>query len=86
MWWRLPHNPTAYDDDWDRLWWVRVDANAEVVTELEPPLLQRIVAALRSKYPQYASVDVFRDSPTLLRLRPTRHAVWSSQPVAWESL
>jgi len=76
----------AYDDDWDRLWWVRVNATAEVVTELEPPLLQRIVAALRGKYPQYASVDVFRGSPTLLRLQPTRHAVWSSQPVAWESL
>ena len=75
-----------YDDDWDRLWWVRIDATAEVVTEPDAPTLQPIVAALRRKYPQYASVDVFKGTPTLLRLRPTRHTAWSSQPRAWESL
>lgn len=75
-----------YDDDWGRLWWVRIDATAEVVTEPDEQTLQRIVAALRRKYPQYASVDVFKGIPTLLRLRPTRHTAWSVQPRAWESL
>lgn len=75
-----------YDDDWDRLWWVRIEANASVVTEPEPAALQQIVAALRGKYPQYATVDVFAGVPTLLRLQPTRHTAWSSRPVAWESL
>jgi PPOX class probable F420-dependent enzyme len=75
-----------YDDDWDRLWWVRIEANASVVIEPEPAVLQQIVAALHGKYPQYAAVDVFFGVPTLLRLQPTRHAAWSSRPVAWESL
>jgi PPOX class probable F420-dependent enzyme len=75
-----------YDDDWDRLWWVRIDATAAVVTEPDGQTLQRIVAALRGKYPQYASVDVFKGAPTLLHLRPTRHAAWSARPIAWESL
>jgi len=75
-----------YDDDWDRLWWVRIEANASVVKEPEPAALAQIVAALRSKYPQYASVGVFAGTPTLLRLQPTRHNAWSSGPVAWESL
>ena len=75
-----------YDDDWDRLWWVRIDANAEVVVEPESRLLQRVVTALLLKYPQYASVDPFTGVPTLLRLQPNRHTAWSSRPVAWESL
>ncbi len=75
-----------YDDDWDRLWWVRIEASASVVSEPEPAMRQQIVAALRGKYSQYASVDVFLGVPTLLRLQPTRHTAWSSRPVAWESL
>jgi PPOX class probable F420-dependent enzyme len=77
-----------YDDDWDLLWWVRIDANADVVTNtgLAPRALAHIVDALRAKYPQYDSVDVFRAEPALLRLRPTRHNAWSARPVAWESL
>ena len=75
-----------YDDDWDRLWWVRIDADAEIVTEPEPHLLARIVSALRAKYQQYASVDAFTGVPTVLRLHVTRHTAWSSQPVEWESL
>jgi PPOX class probable F420-dependent enzyme len=74
-----------YDDDWDRLWWVRIEANASVVIDPEPAVQQQIVAALRGKYPQYASVDAFAGVPTLLRLQPTRHTAWSSRPVAWES-
>ena len=50
-------NPSAsllvdhYDDDWERLWWVRVDANGRIVdpgTELEDA-----VTRLRAKYEQY---------------------------------
>ena len=75
-----------YDDDWDLLWWVRIEANASVVTEPEPALLRQIVAALRGKYPQYAAVDVLSGVPTLLRFQPMRHIAWSARPVAWESL
>lgn len=46
----------AYDEDWDRLWWVRADGTARVV----PPAAAEhtvTVALLRRKYPQY------RDEP-----------------------
>jgi PPOX class probable F420-dependent enzyme len=48
----------AYDEDWDRLWWVRADGTARVV---EPDASQRdardeyaaAVELLRQKYAQY---------------------------------
>ncbi|MFI1167733.1 TIGR03668 family PPOX class F420-dependent oxidoreductase [Streptomyces sp. NPDC020801] len=52
----------AYDEDWDRLWWVRADGGATVV----PPgardagtgeEYEAALAELRRKYPQY------RDAP-----------------------
>ncbi len=42
-----------YDDDWDRLWWVRADANAAVI---DGEYRLRAIAALRAKYPQYELV------------------------------
>ena len=38
----------AYDDDWSRLWWVRLDGSAEVA---EPTA--ELLAPLIAKYPQY---------------------------------
>jgi PPOX class probable F420-dependent enzyme len=77
-----------YDADWTALWWIRIDGSAEVVSAdpQKNPASQRIAAALRAKYPQYRSVDLFSGTPTLLRIRPERHAAWSAQPVAWETL
>lgn len=40
-----------YDEDWSRLWWVRVDGTAEVV-ETEPARSE-LVTRLRAKYVQY---------------------------------
>jgi PPOX class probable F420-dependent enzyme len=40
----------VYESDWDRLWWVRADANAEVV---EAAAAVSAVALLQAKYPQY---------------------------------
>jgi len=42
----------AYDDDWDRLWWVRADATARVVTD--GPEHAAAVARLVARYAQYA--------------------------------
>ena len=39
-----------YADDWDRLWWVRADTAAGVITGAAR---LRGIDALRSKYPQY---------------------------------
>ncbi|MGW7541653.1 TIGR03668 family PPOX class F420-dependent oxidoreductase [Streptomyces sp. NPDC054770] len=38
----------AYDEDWDRLWWVRADGHATVV-----PAAAALVEPLCAKYPQY---------------------------------
>lgn len=42
-----------YDDDWSLLWWVRADGTARVITD--DGERADAVAALRAKYPQYAS-------------------------------
>ncbi|WP_158891731.1 TIGR03668 family PPOX class F420-dependent oxidoreductase [Amycolatopsis anabasis] len=39
----------AYDEDWSRLWWVRADGVARILTEDRATS----IAALRAKYPQY---------------------------------
>ena len=43
-----------YDDDWERLWWVRADGEARIVEE--DPGLGRALALLRARYAQYATV------------------------------
>lgn len=44
-----------WDEDWDRLWWVRADGRAEVLLDADP---RRAVAldALAARYPQYRDV------------------------------
>ena len=41
----------AYDEDWRRLWWARADGRAIIVED--GPDLQRTMALLRGRYPQY---------------------------------
>lgn len=42
-----------YEEDWAAVWWVRVDGRARVVDA--GPALDRVVALLAEKYPQYAA-------------------------------
>ncbi|MGH8946498.1 MAG: TIGR03668 family PPOX class F420-dependent oxidoreductase [Acidimicrobiia bacterium] len=42
-----------YDEDWDRLWWVRVDGHAEIHENQDAP--PGSMAALVAKYPQYVA-------------------------------
>lgn len=39
-----------YDEDWERLWWVRADGRARIVGE--GPEFERAVALLLKRYPQ----------------------------------
>lgn len=69
-----------YDEDWSALWWIRVEATAEVV---QPALRERstveaALAALEAKYPQYDSVPLLRDDATLLAFAPTRIQSWAA--------
>ena len=58
-----------YDEDWERLWWVRADGRARVLAgDVSHPL-----ALLRSRYPQYA--DVALDGP-VVEITVTRWAGW----------
>jgi PPOX class probable F420-dependent enzyme len=57
-----------YDDDWSLLWWVRVDAVAEVV---EPTAAA--IEALAAKYEQYRADPP--EGPVIL-LRPERWRSW----------
>jgi PPOX class probable F420-dependent enzyme len=41
----------TYDEEWDRLWWVRVAGTSRVVED--PTESRRAVTALAAKYPQY---------------------------------
>jgi PPOX class probable F420-dependent enzyme len=40
-----------YDDDWDRLWWVRADGTATISSD--PADLAAAVAAIARRHPQY---------------------------------
>lgn len=60
----------SYDQDWERLWWVRVDGVAVVVDE-HPAA----VVALRAKYPAYANAVL--DGP-LLVVTPLAWSGWSA--------
>src|SRR5919109_3400295 len=51
-----------YEEDWDRLWWVRLRGRARVVEE--GPDRERAVDLLVDKYPQYGEDPP--DGPTLL--------------------
>lgn len=44
-----------WDDDWTRLWWVRLRGRAEVV-EVDHPMVHDAIDALVDKYPPYRIV------------------------------
>jgi PPOX class probable F420-dependent enzyme len=63
-----------YDDDWDRLWWVRADGDARVL-ESSPVGL----AALAAKYPQYRAAP---PAGPFLLIEVRRWSSWSSAAVS----
>lgn len=62
-----------YDPDWRRLWWIRVEGRAELVSGDEAAEF-----ALRAKYPQYREVPLYAGEPLLIRVVPSRIASWTS--------
>ena len=62
-----------YEDDWDRLWWVRADGTAAVVDA--PPVEHPGIQALVQRFPQY------RDEPPsgpLIVVTVQRWTGWAS--------
>ena len=60
-----------YDDDWSRLWWVRVDGEASVVDS--PQERDRALAALAAAYAQYAARA---PQGPVVAVRPHRFRGW----------
>jgi PPOX class probable F420-dependent enzyme len=66
----------GYDEDWDRLWWVRADGTAEVSDAAgEDEGAAEAVDALCAKYAQYRSN---RPSGPLVRTTVTRWSGWAA--------
>lgn len=65
----------CYDEDWSRLWWVRLRGRARVLEEGAEH--DRALALLREKYPQY------RDEPPggpVLAVDVVEERSWSASP------
>ena len=60
-----------YEDDWSRLWWVRVDGDASLVSS--PREREGALAALAAAYPQYAARPP--EGP-VIAVRPRRYSGW----------
>ena len=78
----LVTNPQAtllldrYTRDWQDLWWVRVDGDADWF-EPGPQEAKLIADCLLLKYPQYRDRSLMFDTTAYLRLRPTRVSAWA---------
>ena len=66
-----------YDEDWQRLWWVRADGTAAILEG--GPDRGRAVAALTAKYPQYTEQPP--TGPAVL-ISVDRWSWWSAAPGA----
>jgi PPOX class probable F420-dependent enzyme len=64
-----------YSDEWDRLAWVLLRGSAAVLSPVEPDH-EEAVRALRSKYPQYASMKL--DALPVISVRELSSSAWGS--------
>ncbi len=65
-----------YEEDWDRLWWVRADGRATVVG-VSTVAGDAAVIALQAKYPQEAGAQSLGP---LIRVEVEHWASWSAVP------
>ncbi|MCK1813285.1 TIGR03668 family PPOX class F420-dependent oxidoreductase [Streptomyces sp. XM4011] len=61
-----------YEDQWDRLWWVRADGEATIEAAADCP---ELVQMLLYKYPQYAEVP---PSGEVIKISVSRWSGWSA--------
>jgi PPOX class probable F420-dependent enzyme len=82
----LAHQPSCtllldhYESDWQQLWWVRLDASAEVYVP-DAAAQATLSTLLRRKYAQYLTTPLYRDRPTYIRMRWHRVTAWSQGPL-----
>lgn len=70
-----------YTPDWQNLWWVRIDGEADCV---EPAAedAAAVTKQLLEKYPQYSSPSLMFNTVTFLRLRPAKVTAWAQSDSA----
>ncbi len=76
-----------YDDDWSRLWWLRIAGQGEILQPDHPesdPALAPVLDHLRAKYPAYREIAVLIKPPTLIRIEPAQVRSWCAGPEALE--
>ncbi|MGW0042045.1 TIGR03668 family PPOX class F420-dependent oxidoreductase [Rhodococcus sp. NPDC003348] len=64
----------GYDEDWTRLWWIRVDGDANVV-DATSAVGNAGIRALVDKYPQY---DANTPGGPVIVVRPRHWASWAA--------
>jgi len=62
-----------YEEDWSKLWWVRVDGNARIVTDHAE--MQRALDVLADRHPQYRDA---RPAGPVVAISIDRMSGWSS--------
>jgi PPOX class probable F420-dependent enzyme len=62
-----------YDEDWSRLWWVRLDGSGGVLDDTAEA--ERAIDALAAKYPQYREQ---RPDGPVLRIEITGYRGWTA--------
>jgi PPOX class probable F420-dependent enzyme len=63
-----------YESDWDRLWWVRLDGTARIVTE--PDEVERALNLLAQRYEQYRKT---RPAGPVVAITIERLSGWSAR-------
>ncbi len=62
-----------YEEDWSRLWWVRIDGSASL--EETGDAFDRALTALSQRYPQYGSVGL---GGPVIRIRIEATTTWEA--------
>jgi PPOX class probable F420-dependent enzyme len=64
-----------YEEDWSKLWWVRVDGRASL--EESGETFAHALNSLRNRYPQYESVDL---TGPVIRITVENTTTWEATP------
>lgn len=64
----------VYDDDWDRLWWVRADGSARILDD--PASMQPALDLLADRYEQYRRL---RPKGPVIEIAITHWSGWSAR-------
>lgn len=70
-----------YSSDWQQLWWVRMDGEADWY-EPDPPKAAKIASRLKEKYPQYAAPSLMFDATGFVRFQPDNVVGWAQEELA----